>query len=71
MKASAPMFLYYLGMIGVPVLLVLLAASTLAPVGPLVRIVLLAVIAAGSLAYGAVALREALVHGRGGEGRAP
>ncbi len=63
MKASIPMFFYYLGMIGVPVLLVLLALSALLGLGQVVQDVLLVAIAAGSLAYGLVALREAFIHG--------
>ena len=74
MKASIPMFLYYLGMIGVPVLLVLLALSILVPVDGVARLVLLVLTAAGSFAYGVVAIRECFVHGPAagaGGGRAP
>ncbi len=63
MKASYVMFFGYLGMIGVPVLLLLLALSTLLFPGALVQKILLVLIAAGSAAYGAVGIREVYVHG--------
>jgi hypothetical protein len=65
MKASFPMFFYYLGMMGVPVVLLLLALSALLGLGGAVQLVLLVLAAAGSLAYGLVAIREALLHGKG------
>jgi hypothetical protein len=71
MKASVPMFLYYLGMIGVPVLLVLLAVSVLVPGSGVARFVLLVLAAAGSLGYGIVAIRECYVHGTAASGRRP
>jgi len=63
MKASYVMFFEYLGMIGVPVLLLLLALSALLFPSIPVQKVLLALIAAGSAAYGAVGIREVYVHG--------
>ncbi len=63
MKASYIMFLEYLGMIGVPVLLLLLALSTLLFPEALLQKILLALIAAGSAAYGAVGIREVYAHG--------
>jgi len=63
-KASFFMFFDYLAMMGVPVLMVLLALSSLVfPVGPL-KTVLLILIAAGALVYGAIGIREAFMHGR-------
>ncbi len=65
MKASFFMFFDYLTMMGVPVLLVLLAVSALLfPRGSIVQTVLLVLIAAGAVVYGAVGIREAYVHGR-------
>jgi len=64
MKASYIMFFEYLGMIGVPVLLLLLALSALLFPNTLVQKILLAPIAAGSAAYGAVGVREVYIHGR-------
>jgi hypothetical protein len=63
MKASYLMFFEYLGMIGVPVLLLLLALSALLFPDALLQKVLLALIAAGSAAYGAVGFREVYFHG--------
>ena len=63
MKASYIMFFEYLGMIGVPVLFLLLALSALLFPGGVVQVVLLALIAAGSLLYGAIGIREAFIHG--------
>jgi hypothetical protein len=63
MKASYIMFFEYLGMIGVPVLLLLLALSALLFPDALLQRILLALIAAGSAAYGAVGIREVYVHG--------
>lgn len=64
MKASFFMFFNYLAMMGVPVLLVLLALSTLVFPGSGIRTVLLIPIAAGALVYGIIGIREAFVHGR-------
>jgi len=64
MKASFFMFFDYLAMMGVPVLLVLLALSSLLFPGGAVRTVLLVLIAAGALVYGAIGIREAFAHGR-------
>jgi hypothetical protein len=63
MKASPIMFFEYLGMIGVPVLLLLLALAALLSAGTLVMEVLLALIAAGCVIYGAIGIREVFVHG--------
>ena len=63
MKASPFMFLNYLGMIGVPVLLVVLAVVSLFGGGGVLQTVLLALIAAGCLAYGVIGFREAFIHG--------
>jgi hypothetical protein len=57
------MFFDYLGMIGVPVLLALLALSALLGLGRTVQLVLLVPIAAGCLLYGVIGLREAFIHG--------
>ncbi len=63
MKASPFMFFNYLGMIGVPVLLVVLAVLTLLAVGGIVQTIFLLLIAAGCLLYGVIGLREAFIHG--------
>jgi hypothetical protein len=63
MKASYLMFFEYLGMIGVPVLLLLLAVAALAFPSPVVTRVLLILIGAGSVVYGAIGIREIYVHG--------
>ncbi len=63
MKASFIMFFGYLTMIGVPVLLVLLALSTLILPDRVVQAVLLILIAAGMAVYGAIGIREVFVHG--------
>ncbi len=64
MKASFFMFFNYLTMVGVPVLLVLLALSALFfPAGG-IQTVLLILIAAGAIVYGAIGFREAFIHGR-------
>lgn len=65
MKASPIMFLEYLGMLGVPALLVVLAVFSLAGVAGVARTVLLLLIAADCLVYGAVSLRTVYLHGRG------
>ncbi len=65
MKATPIMFLEYLGMLGVPALLVLLAVFALAGVGGIPRTVLLLVTAADCLVYGAVSLRSVYLHGGG------
>jgi hypothetical protein len=65
MKASPIMFLEYLGMLGVPALLVVLAIFSLAGVTGVARTVLLLLIAADCLVYGAVSLRTVYLHGRG------
>ncbi len=63
MKASFFMFFYYLGLIGVPVLLLLVALFALVPVSATVTTILLVLIGAGSLAYGIVGVRECYFHG--------
>ncbi len=63
MKASFFMFFYYLGLIGVPVLLIVVALFALVPVGRSVTTILLVLIGAGSLAYGVVGARECYFHG--------
>ncbi len=65
MKATPVMFLEYLGMLGVPALLVLLVIFVLAGVGGTPRTVLLLATAADCLVYGAVSLRSTYLHGRG------
>ena len=65
MKASPIMFLEYLGMLGVPALLVVLAVFSLAGVTGVARTVLLLLTAADCLVYGAVSLRTVYLHGRG------
>jgi len=65
MKATPIMFLEYLGMLGVPALLVILAVFTLAGVTGTARTVLLLLTAADCLVYGAISLRSVYLHGRG------
>ena len=64
MKASPIMIFEYVGMLGVPALLVVLAILALVGVEGTVRTVLLLVIAAGCLVYGAIAVREVYGHAR-------
>ncbi len=54
----------YLTKMGVPVLLVLLALAALLGAGPGIRTVLLILIAAGTLVYGVIGIREVFVHRR-------
>ncbi len=63
MKASSIMIFEYMGMLGVPVLLLVLAVFALVPIGGLPRTILLLVIGAGCLVYGAISVREVYVHG--------
>jgi hypothetical protein len=63
MKASPIMFLEYIGMIGVPVLMILLALAAFFSVGGTPVVVLLVLIAAGCVIYGVIGLREAFIHG--------
>jgi hypothetical protein len=63
MKASSIMIFEYMGMLGVPVLLLALALSALVPISGTVRTVLLLLIGAGCLVYGAIAVRDIYVHG--------
>jgi len=63
MKASSIMIFEYMGMLGVPVLLLALALSALVPVSGTVRTLLLLLISAGCLVYGAIAVRDIYVHG--------
>ena len=65
MKASFFMFFDYLTMMGVPVLLVLLAVAALLGVRGSVQTILLVLIAAGAVVYGAIGIREVFIHGRG------
>lgn len=68
MKASFFMFFDYVMMIGGPVLMVLLALSSIvfpgAGTGGAIRTILLILIAAGALVYGAVGIREVFAHER-------
>jgi hypothetical protein len=57
------MIFEYMGMLGVPVLLMALAVFALVPIEGAARTVLLIVIGAGCLVYGAIAVREVYVHG--------
>ena len=63
MKASSIMVFEYMGMLGVPVLLIALAVFALVPVGAVARTVLLLAIGAGCLVYGVIAVREVYIHG--------
>jgi hypothetical protein len=63
MRASYIMFFEYLAMMGVPVLLMLLAISAVLFPGGIAQKVLLVPIAAGSVIYGVIGIREAFVHG--------
>ena len=65
MKASPIMFFEYVGMLGVPVLLMALAVFSLVPVTGAARTVLLLLIGAGCLVYGAVSVRTVYLHGHG------
>jgi hypothetical protein len=63
MKASSIMIFEYMGMLGVPVLLLALALFALVPISGVPRIVLLLLIGAGCLVYGAIAVRDIYIHG--------
>jgi len=67
-KASFFMFFDYLAMMGVPVLLVLLAISTIVlpghGTGVIWRTIILFLMAVGALVYGLVGVREAYIHGK-------
>jgi hypothetical protein len=63
MKASYVMLFGYLGMIGVPVLFLVLALSALLFPGGILQKILLIPIATGSVVYGAVGIREVYIHG--------
>ena len=63
MKASSIMIFEYMGMLGVPVLLLALALFALVPVVGTLRTLLLLLIGAGCLVYGAIAVRDIYVHG--------
>jgi len=65
MKGSFFMFFNYLTMMGVPVLLVVLAACALLVPARGVQTILLVLIAAGAVVYGAIGIREAYVHRKG------
>jgi threonine/homoserine/homoserine lactone efflux protein len=64
MKASFFMFFGYLTMMGVPVLLALLALNAALLNSAAVRTMLLVLIGAGCIVYGAVGIREVFIHGR-------
>ena len=68
MKASFFMFFDYVMMMGGPVLLVLLALSSIlfpgAGTGGTIRTVILILLALGAIAYGAVGFREVFGHRR-------
>jgi hypothetical protein len=63
MKASYLMFFEYVGMIGVPVLLLLLALAAVAFPSRTASTVLLILIGAGSVVYGAIGIRQLYIHG--------
>jgi hypothetical protein len=63
------MFLEYVGMLGVPVLLLALAVFALVPIGGTARTILLLLIGAGCLVYGAVSVRNVYLHGGDQKGR--
>jgi hypothetical protein len=63
MKASSIMIFEYMGMLGVPVLLIALSVCALVPVEGVARTVLLLLIGAGCLVYGVISLRGAFLHG--------
>lgn len=63
MKASPIMFFEYVGMLGVPVLLMVLALLALLPIPGTARTVVLLLIGAGCLVYGAVSVRTVYLHG--------
>jgi hypothetical protein len=63
MKASSILLFEYMGMFGVPALLMALAIFALVPVGGIARTVLLLLIGAGCLVYGAISMRGAFLHG--------
>jgi membrane-bound ClpP family serine protease len=63
MKASSIMVFEYLCMLGVPVLLLALAIFALVPTAGTARTILLLLIGAGCLVYGAISVREVYVHG--------
>ena len=63
MKASSIMFFEYVGMLGVPVLLIVLALFSLLSLGGTARTVLLLLIGAGCLVYGVISVRGVYLHG--------
>jgi hypothetical protein len=63
MKASFFMFFDYVAMIGVPVLMILLALNAAFVHDGTVQAILLLLIGAGCIVYGAVGAREAFIHG--------
>jgi hypothetical protein len=63
MKASSIMIFEYMVMLGVPVLLLALALFALIPIGGTARTILLLLIGAGCLVYGAIAVRDIYIHG--------
>ncbi len=63
MRASRVMFLSYLGMVGVPILLWLIAIMSPLNHTATAREVLGVLAALGAIAFGAVGIRDAYVHG--------
>jgi hypothetical protein len=63
MKASPIMFFEYVGMFGVPVLLLAVAVFSLLSLGGTARMVLLLLVAAGCLVYGVLSYRGVYIHG--------
>ena len=63
MKASFFMFFNYVAMIGVPVLMLLVALNAALIHLATLQTILLILIGAGSLIFGAVGIREVFVHG--------
>jgi hypothetical protein len=63
MRASRVMFLSYLGMVGVPLLLWLIAITSPLHQTQLFREVLAVLAALGALTFGFVGVRDAYVHG--------
>ena len=63
MKASFFMFFDYVAMIGAPVLMIVLALNAALVHSGVLQTVLLVLIGAGCVVYGAVGIREVFVHG--------
>ena len=71
MKGFRIMIFNYIAMMGTPVLLAALAVTAALGIAGTVRTILLLLIAAGCLVYGAVGIREAFVHGGGKRASTP